>query len=145
MIREVISNDILLKTLLVGLIAQIIKSILYSFKFKRWNWKWLTETGGMPSSHTASTFALTTMVGIREGFRSPLFAVTAFFTFIVMYDAAGLRRAAGRQAQILNKIMDEFSHTGKIKEERLRELLGHTPFEVIVGAILGIFLGLIFV
>ncbi len=143
--KDILLNDILWKTLLVGLIAQTIKSIIYMIKFKKWNWKWLTETGGMPSSHTASTFALTTMVGMREGFKSPLFAVTAFFTFIVMYDAAGLRRAAGKQAQILNKIMEEFSHTGKIKETRLKELLGHTPFEVFVGAILGIILALILI
>ncbi len=143
--KDILLNDILWKTLFVGLVAQVIKSIIYMIRFKKWNWKWLTETGGMPSSHTASTFALTTMVGIREGFKTPLFAVTAFFTFIVMYDAAGLRRAAGKQAQILNKIMVEFSHTGKINEERLKELLGHTPFEVFVGAILGITLALILV
>jgi len=143
--KDILLNDIFWKTLLVGLIAQVIKSFIYTMKFRKWNWKWLTETGGMPSSHTASTFALTTMVGIREGFKSPLFAVTAFFTFIVMYDAAGLRRAAGKQAQILNKIMEEFYSTGKIKEERLKELLGHTPFEVLVGAILGIILALILI
>ncbi len=143
--REILLNDILWKTLLVGLIAQIIKSIINFINFKKWNWKWLTETGGMPSSHTASCFALSVMVGMREGFKSPLFAVTAFFSFIVMYDAAGLRRAAGKQAQVLNKIMEELSSSGKIKEERLKELLGHTPFEVLVGAVLGIVMGLILV
>ncbi|MEN3043611.1 MAG: divergent PAP2 family protein [Candidatus Hydrothermales bacterium] len=142
--KDLFTNDLLWKTLLVGFFTQIIKSMIYSFKYKKWNWRWLTETGGMPSSHTASTIFLSTIVGVREGFNSSLFAVTAFFTFIVMYDAAGLRRAAGKQARVLNKIIEEFSSSGKIKEERLMELLGHTPFEVVVGALIGIIFALIF-
>ena len=92
----------------------------------------------MPSSHAASVSALSTSVGIQNGFNSLLFGVTLYFSLIVMYDAAGLRRAAGRQAIILNRLIDEhFAHPEK-ETQRLMELLGHTPFEVFVGASIGI-------
>ena len=97
----------------------------------------LFQTGGMPSSHAAAVAALTTAVGIQEGARSPLFGVTLFLSLIVMYDAAGLRRAAGRQATILNRLLE--GHQDKeLRERRLLELLGHTPFEVFVGAAFGV-------
>lgn len=103
----------------------------------RWNFRRFVETGGMPSSHAASVAALSTSVALREGLMSPLFGVTLYFSAIVMYDAAGLRRAAGRQAMILNRLIDEhFAHSRK-DTQRLMELLGHTPLEVFVGAVLG--------
>jgi hypothetical protein len=142
-VKGIFNNDILWKALLVVLITQFLKVIHNLIKLKKWNWRWIVEMGGMPSSHTASTVALSTMIGIREGFSSSIFALSAFFTFIVMYDAAGLRRAVGKQAYILNSIMEELASTGKIKEEKLKELLGHTPFEVFAGLILGIILGVI--
>ena len=93
----------------------------------------------MPSSHAASVSALTTMVGIHEGFTSTLFGATLFFSLIVMYDATGLRRSAGLQATVLNRIVDEhFIHHRKAGEAKLIELLGHTPLEVLVGAVLGV-------
>jgi hypothetical protein len=104
---------------------------------KRWNLRRFVETGGMPSSHAASVAALSTAVGMEEGFRSTLFGATLFFSLIVMYDAAGLRRAAGRQAVVLNRLIDEhFRHPEK-DAQRLMELLGHTPLEVLVGGMLG--------
>jgi acid phosphatase family membrane protein YuiD len=103
----------------------------------RWNFRRFVETGGMPSSHAASVAALSTSIALREGLMSPLFGVTLYFSAIVMYDAAGLRRAAGRQAMILNRLIDEhFAHSRK-DTQRLMELLGHTPLEVFVGAVLG--------
>ena len=92
----------------------------------------------MPSSHAASVSALTTAVGMQEGFRTALFGVTLFFSLIVMYDAAGLRRAAGRQAAILNRLIDEHFKHPEAGAQRLMELLGHTPLEVLVGCILGV-------
>ena len=92
----------------------------------------------MPSSHAASVSALTTLVGLSQGFRSPIFGVTLFFSLIVMYDAAGLRRAAGRQAAVLNRLMEEHFAHPEAGAQRLMELLGHTPFEVLVGAVLGV-------
>jgi len=91
----------------------------------------------MPSSHSAAVSALTTAVGMQEGFGSTLFGVTLYFSLIVMYDAAGLRQAAGRQAVILNRLMNEHFEEAEADRHRLMELLGHTPLEVLVGATLG--------
>jgi acid phosphatase family membrane protein YuiD len=96
----------------------------------------LFQTGGMPSSHAAAVAALTTAVGLQEGTSSTLFGVTLFLSLIVMYDAAGLRRAAGRQATILNRLL-EGHQDRELRDRRLLELLGHTPFEVFVGAAFG--------
>ena len=92
----------------------------------------------MPSSHAASVSALTTLVGLHDGFRSSLYAVTLFFSLIVMYDAAGLRRAAGRHATVLNRLIDEHFKNPEEGAQKLMELLGHTPLEVLVGALLGV-------
>jgi acid phosphatase family membrane protein YuiD len=92
----------------------------------------------MPSSHAAAVSALSTAVGLRQGFGSVLFGVTLYFSLVIMYDAAGLRRAAGRQAVILNRLIDENFVHPEADTQRLIELLGHTPFEVAVGAILGV-------
>jgi acid phosphatase family membrane protein YuiD len=101
----------------------------------------LFQTGGMPSSHSAAVAALSTAVFLEVGPRHPLFGVTLYLSLIVMYDAAGVRRAAGRQAAILNRMLEE--HEDKeLRERRLLELLGHTPFEVLVGAAIGVALAL---
>jgi Uncharacterized protein conserved in bacteria len=99
----------------------------------------LVETGGMPSAHSALVAALATGVGQTVGWASPDFAIALVFAIIVMYDAAGVRQAAGKQARILNQIIDEFfNEDHHFNEDRLKELLGHTPFQVIVGSILGV-------
>lgn len=98
----------------------------------------------MPSSHTAIVVSLTTMLGKDFGVDSATFAISAIFTAVVMYDATGVRRAAGKQAKILNKIIETPGLTGIEMQEKLVELLGHTPIQVIVGAIIGIIVGLIF-
>ncbi|MEY4070959.1 MAG: hypothetical protein RL721_1573 [Candidatus Eisenbacteria bacterium] len=104
----------------------------------RWNLRRFVETGGMPSSHSASVAALSTAVGLWHGFHTVLFGVTLYFSLIVMYDAAGLRRAAGRQAAVLNRLIERhFQHT-EADTQKLMELLGHTPFEVLIGAIVGV-------
>jgi uncharacterized protein len=122
----------------VGFLIQGYKGVNEYVRTRRWNLRRFVATGGMPSSHAASVAALTTMVGLHEGFSSMLFGVTLFFSLIVMYDAAGLRRAAGRQAAILNRLIDEHFKHPEAGTQRLIELLGHTPFEVFVGAILGV-------
>ena len=98
----------------------------------------------MPSSHTAMVMGLTTSIGRFNGVTSPLFAVALIFSFVVMYDAAGVRRAAGRQAALLNRLVEDLFSQRGVKEEHLRELLGHTPFEVLAGAALGVAVGLLF-
>ena len=119
------------------LIAQVIKVVVDSLQKRRLDLRRLATAGGMPSSHTALVVSLTTVLGARRGVTSPEFALSAIFTSVVMYDATGVRRAAGRQAAVLNRIIDDLFHQEGIKEERLRELIGHTPVEVIAGALLG--------
>ncbi len=121
-----------------GFLVQLSKVLTFLLREKRINVRRLVETGGMPSSHAASVSALSTCVGLVEGFDSVLFNVVVFFSLIVMYDAAGLRRAAGRQATLLNRILHEHIQLPGQPHERLRELLGHTPLEVLVGAIIGV-------
>lgn len=94
--------------------------------------------GGMPSAHAASVSALTTCVGIELGVHSPLFGAVAFFSLLVIYDAAGIRQAASRQAQLLNQVLDDLKHQHSIRGEKLVERLGHTYVEVFVGALYGI-------
>lgn len=123
---------------------QLFKLIYDLIKTKKFNFKRIMQAGGMPSSHSGVVVSLTTMIGKNVGINTPLFAVALIFSFIVMYDAAGVRRAAGKQAKILNKIVETPGLTGVQVSERLVEVLGHTPFQVVVGAIVGIIVGLIF-
>ena len=133
----------LLAPLVAWAIAQAAKVILTSVRQRRLNLRVLAETGGMPSSHAAIVMGLTTAVGKYAGVSSASFAVALIFSFVVMYDAAGLRRAAGRQAAILNRLVEDLMHMRGVQEQRLRELLGHTPLEVVAGALLGFVVGLI--
>ncbi len=129
--------------LVIGFLIQGYKGFAQYFRTGRWNLRRFVETGGMPSSHAASVAALSASVGLENGFRSLLFGVTLYFSLVVMYDAAGLRRAAGRQAAILNRLIDEhFAHPER-ETQRLMELLGHTPLEVLTGAIIGVLSALI--
>ena len=120
--------------------VQIFKFLSDSIIHRRINFKRFVETGGMPSSHSAVVTSLMTAIGISEGLSSPLFAVSFVFSFIVMYDAAGVRRAAGKQARVLNQIIESEGKNINI-QEKLVEFLGHTPVEVFCGAITGIVLG----
>jgi acid phosphatase family membrane protein YuiD len=133
----------LLAPLVAWAIAQAAKVILTSVRQRRLNLRVLAETGGMPSSHAAIVMGLTTAVGKYAGVSSASFAIALIFSFVVMYDAAGLRRAAGRQAAILNRLVEDLMHMRGVQEQRLRELLGHTPLEVVAGALLGFVVGLI--
>ncbi len=135
---EFFSNRVLQAIFIPWAIAQISKPIIEYIRKRKLNLRLLTTAGGMPSSHSALVCALAAAVGIREGLSSTLFAVAFALAVIVMYDAAGVRRAASMQARILNQIIDELFQGHPISETRLRELLGHTPIEVVVGALLGI-------
>lgn len=136
---EFFSNRVLQAIFIPWAIAQISKPIIEYIRKRKLNLRLLTTAGGMPSSHSALVCALAAAVGIREGLSSTLFAVAFALAIIVMYDAAGVRRAASMQARILNQIIDELFQGHPISETRLRELLGHTPIEVLVGALLGVF------
>ena len=111
---------------------------------KKFNFKRILGAGGMPSSHSAVVTSLATLIGKSEGFNSPMFALSLIFACIVMYDAAGVRRAAGKQAQLLNKIINTPGLSGIQVQEKLVEVLGHTPTQVFVGALIGIIAGIIF-
>lgn len=125
-------------TLSAWLIAQTIKVTIGVIRQKRFDFRWFVGTGGMPSSHTTGASCLATAIGLEYGFNSVYFALAAAFTIVVMFDAQGVRRATGKQARILNKITEDIYWQGRIDEGRLRELIGHTPVEVIVGFILGV-------
>ncbi|MBI1976947.1 MAG: divergent PAP2 family protein [Candidatus Omnitrophica bacterium] len=135
---EICKNKIFLSTLITWAVAQSIKILLCLFQGQRFNFKWVLGTGGMPSAHAAGVSALATSVGFQSGFDSPLFAVTSIFCLVTMFDAQGVRRSAGRQAGILNKIIDDIYLNKGIRDERLKELIGHTPIQVLVGGLLGI-------
>ena len=113
--------------------------VTHKFNFKR-----ILGAGGMPSSHSGVVTSLAAMIGKTQGLNSPIFALAVIFSFIVMYDAAGVRRAAGKQAKLLNKLVETPGLTNIQVQEKLVEVLGHTPMQVIVGAIVGITVGLIF-
>ena len=133
----------LLVPILSWLSVQLIKFITDIIKNKKINLKVLVASGGMPSSHSSVVTSLMTLIGLNEGFDSILFAISFVFGLIVMYDAAGVRRAAGKQAGILNQLI--YSNQVKIDtNEKLKELIGHTPKQVCVGALWGIALGIIF-
>lgn len=137
-------NKILMITLSVWAIAQGLKVLLGVIREKRFNFRWFIGTGGMPSSHAAGAAALATSTGLYVGFNSPIFALATVFALVTMFDAQGVRRAAGHQASILNQVMDDMYWKGKIKTERLIELVGHTPLQVITGAALGCALAVFF-
>mgnify|MGYP005781220475 CR=1 FL=1 len=122
---------------------QLFKLIYDLVTTKKFNFKRILGAGGMPSSHSAVVTCLATLVGKSQGVNTPIFAISVIFAFVVMYDAAGVRRAAGKQAKLLNKIIETPGLTGVEVQEKLVEVLGHTPFQVIVGAIIGIIVGII--
>jgi uncharacterized protein len=135
----ILDNRVLLVALIACFIAQALKLLIGITRDRKFNVRVLVETGGMPSAHSALVTALATGVGQTAGWASTQFAIAVVFAVIVMYDAAGVRQAAGKQARILNQLIDEFFHeNNQWREDRLKELLGHTPFQVIVGSILGI-------
>jgi len=132
------SNKIFITTIATWAIAQTIKVAIGVWREKKFDFRWFVGTGGMPSSHAAGASCLATAIGLEYGFDNVLFALAASFAVVVMFDAQGVRRASGKQAHILNKIMEDIYWKGRVPEGRLRELIGHTPVEVIVGFLLGV-------
>ena len=137
-IEGILQNTPLLAAVISWAIAQGTKIILTLVIEKRFDATRLVGTGGMPSSHSARVMALAFAVGKQDGFESPFFAIALILALVVMYDAAGIRRAAGKQAEILNLLIEKHQLPDM---EKLKELLGHTPLEVLAGAILGITVG----
>ena len=137
-ITQIMKNKIFMTTLSAWIIAQIIKVTIGVIKEKKFDFRWFVGTGGMPSSHAAGASCLAAAIGFEYGFNSVSFALAASFAIVVMFDAQGVRRASGRQARILNKIMEDIYWQKRIHDNQLRELIGHTPIEVIAGFLLGV-------
>lgn len=142
------ANYPLIAAIAAIILAQVVKVPLHFVKRRKWNWGLTFSSGGMPSSHSAAVTSLSTAIGIIEGVGSSFFAVSVVFSAIIMFDAAGVRRHAGEQAVVLNRIIEsfdglfnEFSKGNKGKV--LKELLGHKPFEVLMGGLFGILLSFI--
>ncbi|MFH1593542.1 MAG: divergent PAP2 family protein [Candidatus Omnitrophota bacterium] len=142
-LAEFLQNKVFWVTLSAWFIAQTIKVINGVIREKRFNFRWFVGPGGMPSSHAASVSALATTVGLSSGFNSTTFTVALTLAIIVIFDAQGVRRATGKQAEILNKMLDDIYWKHRIQEDRLKELLGHAPIEVLVGIIAGVTIALL--
>jgi len=141
--NEILHNKFIYIPLILWFLIQLFKVITDLIVNKRLNVKRILGAGGMPSSHSAVVCSLATLVGKEYGFDSGIFAIATIMAFVVMYDAAGVRRAAGKQARMLNKILETPGMTTLEVQEKLVEVLGHTPIQVFVGAIIGIIAGTI--
>lgn len=142
-IMALITNKYIYVPLILWFGIQLFKLIYDLVTTKQFNFKRIMGAGGMPSSHSAVVTSLATLIGKEVGLNSPLFAVALIFAFVVMYDACGVRRAAGKQAELLNKIVNTPGLTKVQVQEKLQEALGHTPVQVFVGAIIGVVAGII--
>ncbi|CAH0344627.1 divergent PAP2 family protein [Bacillus sp. CECT 9360] len=151
---EMFLNFSLVASLTAIFFAQFVKVPIQYIALRKLDWSLLTSTGGMPSSHSAAVTALATAVGLEAGMTSPVFAVALIFAIITMFDATGVRRQAGEQAAVLNKLVTDFNvfvseakkwqnkEEGQ-KQRKLKELLGHKPIEVFFGGLTGIFIALV--
>lgn len=134
----VFQNHVLLSALIAWGLAQGLKIPLDYLQTRRWNWALLFSAGGMPSSHAALVVAATHAIGLYVGFETPLFGVAVVVCMVVIYDATGIRRQAGIQAQKINILVDSFLSGHPVSDKQLREVLGHTPLEALGGFILGL-------
>jgi acid phosphatase family membrane protein YuiD len=141
---DFIQNKYIYIPILLWFGIQLFKLLYDLVTTKKFNFKRILGAGGMPSSHSAVVTSLATLIGKNIGVGTPMFAMALIFAFVVMYDAAGVRRAAGKQARLLNKIVETPGLSGLEVSERLVEVLGHTPLQVVVGAVIGVVAGLIF-
>jgi len=138
MVPSAFTNPVVVYPVVAWMVAQLIKILIHYWRERKLSLMLLLSAGGMPSAHSAFVCALVVAIALREGVDSSLFALALALASIVMYDAAGVRRAAGQQATVLNQILEELFQGHPICEEKLKELLGHTPTQVVVGATCGV-------
>jgi len=136
--KLIVNNIIFVSAFLSWFIAQGLKVALTFIFQKKFDFQRMVGSGGMPSSHASSVMGLSTAIGLRVGWETPMYALSLMFALIVMYDASGVRRSVGTQAALLNNIIEDLYKHKHIEQERLIELVGHTPIEVFAGALLGI-------
>jgi hypothetical protein len=134
----VLQNEVLITALSAWLLAQVLKLPVEYFRTRQWNWAPLFYTGGMPSSHSALIVSASLAIGLHHGFENPLFGLAVALAMIITYDAAGVRRQAGMHAARINVLFDELLHGHMWDEDELREVIGHTPLEVVGGVLLGL-------
>ena len=143
--EQLLDNYLLISALLSWFVAQVCKTAIDAYFNKGINWERMTGSGGMPSSHSSTVVSLAVAIGVSYGVDSTLFALALIFAIVVMYDATGVRRETGKQAVILNRLLldNPFSWTGEEFDKKLKEYVGHTPLQVLMGAILGVLVALI--
>ena len=141
--NQIFHNQILMTAIVSWALAQLIKIIIELIRTHRINWQLIFATGGMPSSHSSLVVALATATGLRQGFDSSLFSIATVLAFVVLYDAQGIRRQAGNQARIINRMLQNVENAGIKVDKNLKELLGHTPIQVMGGTVLGIIVALV--
>jgi uncharacterized protein len=134
---QLLSNYALIAGLVAWAIAQIVKVPLEFLRTRHWNWALLLRAGGMPSSHSALVVGISYATGLFGGFDKPVFAISVALAMVVVYDATGIRRQAGKHAELINAMINDLTSGHPLKEEQLREVLGHTPLEALAGVILG--------
>ncbi len=143
-VNQIITSKIFWVTALAWFVAQSCKVLFYFYRHHKINFKLFVGSGGMPSSHSALVSCMATTIGLQCGWSSPIFLLAMGVSFVIMADAAGVRRAAGQQAKILNEILDDMNNSKPFPHQRLKEFLGHTPIEVITGALMGFCFAMIF-
>ncbi len=142
MFNDLLSNRVLMTAVVAWVLGQFLKLPGYYILHHKWNWGVIFSPGGLPSSHSSLMTATTLSIGLFHGFSNPLFGLAMAVSMIVIYDATGVRRQAGLHARVINEIMEEIFAGRPIPEKQLREVLGHTPVEAIVGILLGILIAL---
>ena len=144
LLDDLLANRPLISAFSAWFAAQVVKTLVFAYRERQVNWRRMVETGGLPSAHAALVLGLAVGVGMNEGWHSTLFAISLVVASVVIYDAIGIRREAGKHADLLNELVmiavikDSFE-----QREKLRDLLGHTPVEVFAGSLLGIVIGIL--
>lgn len=138
---DIFQNKVLIAVIVAWLLAQILKVPTEYLRSRRWLWTMIFAAGGMPSSHTALMVSGTLAVGLYHGFDNPIFGLAVAITMIIAHDASGVRRQAGIHAERINLLFEELLHGHMWNEDELKEIIGHTPLEVIGGIILGLLVG----
>lgn len=143
-LADLSGNHVFMSAFWSWLTAQLMKYVTTFYREGKWDWRVMFDSGGMPSSHTSLVVGLTTATAYQYGLGSTMFPLSLAFSLIVMYDAAGVRRHAGKQAEVLNRILDDMFKGQSISERKLKEVLGHSPLQVLAGAVLGVFIGVVY-
>jgi len=141
--NEILQNYTFWIAVAAWFVAQVLKIFFEFLRTRKVKMGLMLSSGGMPSSHAAISSAATTSIGLTTGFDTPLFALGAVITMVVMYDASGVRRAAGKHAKVINDLLAHIENSGVHLDKKLKEMLGHTPIEVLAGGVLGVVLALI--